>query len=545
MRTIGIGLFLVVLTGRALAAQAAPDSIKVRVDRVFADLDRTDTPGCSVGVDRAGTAVFRHGYGMASLEGRAPMTEYSVLESGSVAKQFTAGVIARLAQDGRLGLDDPVRKYIPELPDYGSPVTIRMLLHHTSGIRDMWTLFALAGQETGTVLFTMPQALRMVYRQRELNFPPNSRYLYSNSGFLLLAEIVARVSGKPLSAYAADLFFKPLGMDHTQWRDDWNRVVPGRATAYAPAPGGFRVDMPFMSVYGAGGLLTTVGDLLKWTANFDHPAIGGQAWVDTMQEQGRLSDGRSIDYALGLIVTRYHGEREVSHSGATGGYRTFLGRWPDRRVAVAVLCNVGNANPVALGHRVADIFLDLPAAPTAAAGKPEAAPSSGTGLVGRYRAPATEDILAIVARDGRLFMDLGPTLALVQDGPDRFRVPELEASLAVGRREGRVATVTMAAGSDTTVYEPIVTPPAPQRDLGRFPGAFRSDELDVTYRIAKLDSTLTVQIGEREPTVAIRTGPASFSIPGGASLRFTGTASVADGFLLFAGRVRNLRFVRQ
>ena len=252
------------LTPPHLAAQVSADTAAM-IDQVFASFSRTNGPGCTIGIDRNDAPLFRRGYGMASLESNVPMTELSVVESGSVAKQFTAGAITYLALQGKLSLDDPIRKYLPELPDYGSPVTIRMALNHTSGIRDMWTLFELAGMGSGTHLYTMDRALAMVYRQKELNFPPNSAFLYSNSGFLLLAEIVNRVSGQPLARFSEELFFKPLGMTHTQWRDDWNRVVPGRVTAYNRDDNGtLRVDMPFMSVYGAGGLLTTVGDLLKW-----------------------------------------------------------------------------------------------------------------------------------------------------------------------------------------------------------------------------------------------------------------------------------------
>ncbi|MBL8989113.1 MAG: beta-lactamase family protein, partial [Gemmatimonadetes bacterium] len=190
------------VTSVAAAPAQIPADTAALIDRVFSAVNRTDAPGCALGVDRGGRPLYRRGYGMASLEMATPMSEFSIVESGSVAKQFTAAAIAHLAGQGKLSLDDPIRKYVPELADYGAPVTIRMALNHTSGIRDMWTLFVLAGQAPGSVLYSMDQALRMVYRQRELNFPPNSQFLYSNSGFLLLAEVVQRVSGMPLSRYS-------------------------------------------------------------------------------------------------------------------------------------------------------------------------------------------------------------------------------------------------------------------------------------------------------------------------------------------------------
>ena len=424
-----------------------------------------------------------------------------------------------------------------------------MLLHHTSGVRDMWTLFSLAGNESGTTLFSMNQALRMVYRQRELNFPPNSHYLYSNSGFLLLAEIVKRVSGMPLARFSRETFFQPLGMDHTQWRDDWNRVIPGRATAYSPAPGGLRVDMPFMSVYGAGGLLTTVGDLLKWNANLDHPAIGGAAWADTMQVRGVLTTGRTIDYALGLIVTKYRGEREISHSGATGGYRTYLARWPDRKLSIAVLCNMANANPISLGHRVADVYLGGEQTAAATGSKPPAGAATDIGplspYVGHYRAPATEDVLSVTEKDGRLVVDLGATFPLTALARDHFRAADVDANLAFTRTGDRVTGLTVVVDADSTAYEPVVVSQTSARDLVTFAGSYYSNELDVTYRVGATDSTLSVQIGEHDPAISTRTGPDSFAIPGGATLRFTRAKGCIDGFLLFAGRVKNLRFARR
>ncbi|MEZ4455057.1 MAG: serine hydrolase domain-containing protein [Gemmatimonadales bacterium] len=466
MRRAAAVLGLIALIPVTAAAQLSADSA-ARIDQVFARFNHTDTPGCVVGLDRGGIPLYRRAYGMADLQSGSPLTVESVGESGSVAKQFTAGAVVLLALEGRLDLDDPVRKHIPELPDYGAPVTIRMLLHHTSGVRDMWTLFALAGRPSGSVLYTMPEALAMVYRQRELNFPPNSEYLYSNSGFLLLAEIVHRVSGKPLAAFSRDRFFQPLGMHSTQWRDDWNRIVPRRATAYeADSAAGYRTAMPYMDVYGAGGLLTTVDDLLRWNRHLDNPTIGGRRWADTLAARGRLNDGKEIGYGFGLAVSSYQGTAEFSHSGATGGYRTFLARWPERRLSLAMLCNVATAATEALGHEVADVFMGS----------------------GPARAPASN-------------------------------------------RPARVAEVRQ---------------PLTAAVLATYAGTYYSPELDVTYRVAASDSGLTVAVGPNEPRPLRAAGTDRFT--GGSGLEFQWTRQGSNrltGFLLSAGRVRNLRFERR
>lgn len=529
-----------------LAAQLTRDTAQ-QVDRVFAAIDRTDSPGCVLGLDRGGQPLHRRGYGMASLEFGVPLEERSVLESGSVAKQFTAGAIVHLALNGRLGLDDPVTRYLKELPDYGAPITIRMLLNHTSGIRDMWTLFGLAGQQMGTVLFGMDRALQMVWRQRELNFAPNSQYLYSNSGYLLLAEIVRRVSGTPLAEYSRDTFFAPLGMRQTQWRDDWNRVVPHRATAYSSTKDGFRVEMPFMNVYGAGGLLTTVSDLLVWNEELSHPRIGGSAWADSLVHRARLNNGRELEYALGLIVGSYRRERTVSHTGATGGYRTYLARFPERGISIAVLCNYASADPETFGRRVVDIFLGPkePAAAATALSSSTPIPSLTT-YVGRFRNPESEAVISFTARDGKLIVELAAGLPLDPAGVDRFVLP---ASGLTVRFEDLISGTAARAmvfepQGDSTRYQRVTPPRSTAAELAGYAGTYHSDELGVVYQVTTKDSMLVLQIAGGPPLPLARLAIDSFGEATGLGLRFTRRGNRVNGFLLFAGRVQNLRFTR-
>ncbi|MBM4186151.1 MAG: beta-lactamase family protein [Gemmatimonadetes bacterium] len=523
-------------------AQVSADTAR-RIDLVFAGIDRTDAPGCVLGVNRGARPLYRRGYGMASLEFAVPLSEHSVVESGSVAKQFTAGAITHLALAGRLDLDDPVRKYLPEMPDYGAPITVRMLLNHTSGLRDMWTLVGLAGRPAGTVLFSMDQVKRIVYRQRELNFAPNSRYLYSNSGYLLLADVVERISGKSLAEYSRDVFFGPLGMSETQWRNDWNRVVRNRATAYEPTKDGWQVQMPFMSVYGAGGLLTTVGDLLRWNDELSNPSLTGRPWVENLERPGRLDSGRVLEYALGLVVGSYRGEREVSHTGATGGYRTYLGRLPGRAISIAVLCNYATADPERLAHQVFDLFLgpeptkDVAAATTTAV---DPTPYTGT-----WRDPEAEQILTITGHEGRLRLAIGSGFALVPAGPNRFTGPsglELRFDLVDGRA---TRLVTRSVDADSAIYLRVDPPRTTAVELARYPGSYYSDELDVVYRLTQRDTTLLLTIANGPEQALVRHATDLFAAPGGLGLRFTRQGTRTTGFTLFAGRVRNLRFTRR
>jgi CubicO group peptidase (beta-lactamase class C family) len=342
---------------RQATATTTPAVSESTVDQVFARW-KQGTPGCAVGVGVGGASVLQKAYGMADLEHDVRNMPDTIFEAGSVAKQFTAAAVLLLSKDGKLSLDDPVRKYIPELPEYGSALLIRHMLNHTSGLRDWGDVAAIAGWARTTRVHTHAHVLDIVSRQHSLNFTPGSQYSYSNSGYNLAAIIVSRVSGNTFAEFSQERLFKPLGMTHTSWRDDFTRIVRNRAIAYSEGRDGqFQMDMPFENVHGNGGLLTTVGDLLKWNENFVSPKVGDLAFVREQQETGRFNDGRPQQYALGLVIGQYRGLRNVSHGGATAGYRAYLVRYPDQHVSVAVLCNVSSATASQYAQSVADMYL--------------------------------------------------------------------------------------------------------------------------------------------------------------------------------------------
>jgi CubicO group peptidase (beta-lactamase class C family) len=321
-------------------------------------------PGCAAAVSLNGDIVFEKAFGLAEMEHNIPNTPQTIFESGSVAKQFTAAAIVLLQQDGKLSLEDPVRKYIPELPDYGSPLTIRHLLNHTSGIRDWGTVMSLTGAGRGDRVISQDLAFDVITHQRALDFTPGAEYSYSNSGYNLLAIIVERVSKQKFAAFLDERLFKPIGMKNSSLRDDYQRIVPGRAQAYArQGTGPWRLNMPFMNVYGNGGMLTTVGDWMKWNAMLDSKSLGAPL-VDALETRGVLNDGRKIAYALGLEVATYKGLKDVSHGGATAGYQTFLARYPDNKVSVAVMCNGTSPGAGGIAAGITDeIFGPYPESP--------------------------------------------------------------------------------------------------------------------------------------------------------------------------------------
>jgi CubicO group peptidase (beta-lactamase class C family) len=527
-------------------AKAPEISTEAKVDRVFERWNHSSTPGCVVGVAVDGKPVLVKAYGMANLEYGLAIRPDTVFESGSVAKQFTAAAIVLLAHDGKLSIDDPVRKYIPEVPDFGTPILLRHLLNHTSGLRSQWPLMSLRGRPTGLVVHTVDEILELVSMMKELNFKPGDEYLYCNTGFTLLGVVVARVSGKSLDAFCQERLFKPLGMTRTQWRDDFRKIVPDRATAYGRRDdGAFFTNMSFTNVIGNGGLLTTVGDLLVWNENLNNPRVGGPSLVEELERRGRLNDGFENEYAEGLVVTTYKGVREISHGGSTAGYQTFLGRFPESRLSIAVLSNVTVSNPSQLAHEVADIFL---AGKIKEPAKPVAVPVPAAMLqryVSTYREPLTDAALKIeLDKDGKtLHIDGNPVVAVSPTtfvAADGSRRAVFEAGAA-----GTPVRMTESDGRSKPRIWEAVLPFAPKpADLEAYAGSYHSDEIDMTYKIYVEDGKLKAWFRPAQRTELAPVYPDAFDAEGDI-VRFTrDTSGRIDGFLVYAGRVRHLRFKR-
>src|SRR5688572_8856841 len=358
MRICVLGLLFLALGGtRTAGAQGLPVDVARRVDSVFVALDKPTSPGCALGIYNAGQVAYTRGYGMANLEHGVPITPQTVFDLGSTSKQFTAMSVLLLEEERKLSLDDDVRKWIPELPRYAKPVTIRHLLHHTSGLRDYLTLMWLRGVNFDGVT-TANDAVSIITRQGETNFEPGAEYLYSNSGYFLLSEIVRRAGGKSLADFARERIFTPLGMEATHFHDDHTMIVPRRATGYAPRTGGaFRISMSGFEQIGDGSVMTTVEELARWDGNFYTGSVGGRPLLARMEMRGSLTSGRELDYASGLIVGTYRGLRTIRHGGSWAGYRADLLRFPEGRTSIAVLCNLSTAGPGRLAQRVADVVL--------------------------------------------------------------------------------------------------------------------------------------------------------------------------------------------
>jgi CubicO group peptidase (beta-lactamase class C family) len=365
-----------VLTG--VGAVHAPDTLSAAVDRIFERWHRPDSPGAAVLVLRDGKVVHAKGYGMADLEQGVPIRTTTVFDIASVSKQFGAMAVALLEAEGRLSMDDDVHAYLPELPDFGQRITLRHLVHHTSGLRDWPGTLAIAGWDYQDVI-SFRQILGMALHQRELNFVPGAEHAYSNTGYNLLAEIVARVSGMSFRRFCQERIFEPLGMANTHFHDDHTEIVRDRAHSYRRAPDGtYRVVVNSLTALGSSSLFTTAEDLARWVGNFENPVVGGPAVIRRMQERGVLNGGDTIPYAWGQSLGRYRGLETWSHGGSWAGYRTTLVRFPAQRSAVVILANTAEANPAALANQIADVLLaDAFTEPAPQAPAPSPPPDEG------------------------------------------------------------------------------------------------------------------------------------------------------------------------
>ena len=530
-----------------LSAQRPLSLLDRRVDSVFTAFNHTSTPGCAVGVDRGGKALVRRAYGMANLESGTPFTLGTISESGSTAKQFVASALVMLALDGVLTLDDDVSKWVPEVKGLGKRISVRQLLSHTSGIPDRYTLHEVQGRPAGEVDHSNAEVIDIVSRLRDPNFAPGEDYLYSNTGYVVAVAVLERASGKSLQAFTDERIFRPLGMTSTRWREDHRVVVPGRAAAYGGTSAtGFSNDHPFTRVFGSGGLLLTIDDFLKWSNAFQTGEGRWGAIRDSLSAVIRLNDGTAITYGLGVTTDEWRGVKRVSHTGSTGGYRAALYRFPQQEVSVALLCNVGSANPGALATGVATIVLGEPLRPIDAEIAPAIAfsPEALSALRGRYHAPFNEDVSILEIRNGQLVDSVSGT-PLIPWGPDRFRVRGTQTVLTFTRGASSVAIKRETPGARAVDLVRVEAPVKGAAAIAAYVGRFTSPELGAEFNVVVQGDSLLVDRGWRGTeslTPIFRDG---FVLADGKRIRFTRDArGRVAGLLLWDGRVRHLRFER-
>jgi CubicO group peptidase (beta-lactamase class C family) len=346
--------FLIIIN---LQAQPIPDSTLKKIDSLFNKWNNSNSPGCTVGIVRNDSLIFSKGYGMANLEYAIANTPVTIYHMASVSKQFTGYAIILLAREGKLQLDDDIRKHLSWFPDLKQKITIRHLLNHTSGIRDQWQLLAISGTRLDDVI-TQDHVVKILGQQRALNFKPGEKYSYSNSGYTMLAEIVKSVTGQTLRAFTDSAIFKPLGMSSTHFHDDYTEIEKNRSYSYNRIDSlRFSNSVLSYSNAGATSLFTNIPDLAKWVMNFYDHKVGDQATIDQLTGKGKLNNGKELTYALGIAVDTYKGWRQYSHSGGDAGYRTYLSVFPDLKMGFMVFSNLGDLNTGASTYAMADLFI--------------------------------------------------------------------------------------------------------------------------------------------------------------------------------------------
>jgi CubicO group peptidase (beta-lactamase class C family) len=451
-----------------------------RVNQLFSDYDKADTPGCAVGVIRNGNFVYRKGYGTGSLELDVPLSSQSVFYMGSVAKQFTAASLVLAAEQGYLSLDDNVRKYIPEIPDYGQPVTLRQMLHHTSGFADILGLEEISGRNFED-LHPHAELMDVIVRQKALNFKPGDEYQYSNTNYLLLAEVLKRAAKKPLPEFAAENIFKPLKMAHTRFYDDHAVVVPGRVAAYRPGKNGaFLIDWSTnYDNIGGGGLMSSVDDLLLWDRNFYDNKLGKGTLLNELQTPGMFNSGAQNVYALGLFISSYRGLPTVDHEGGMFGYRTDILRFPQQRFTVVTLCNISTADPGSLSRKIADIYLEKelkrPPSPDATLG------SDPAPFAGKYFDKRTHFPVSFTVEDGKLILE-GHQLQPVET--NKFEDPIIGGVVTFSGSNGAKKATVVYNNQVSFAGTKIEDLHVDDGTLASYAGVYRNAELDATYKLS-------------------------------------------------------------
>jgi CubicO group peptidase (beta-lactamase class C family) len=524
----------------------------------MAQYDRDDVPGGVVGVIRDGELAFAEAYGMANLSHGIPFTVETVSNIGSVSKQFTAFAIALLAGEGRLSLDDEVREHIPELPAFDEPVTLRHFLNHTSGYREIYNTTPIAGWSGEDALWR-EEAIRLVQHQPALQTPPGSEYNYNNTGYILLAEVVSRVTGVPFPEWMAANVFAPLGMDHTVIKAEQGQVIPHSAQGYVPAEeGGFREARDLAASYGAGGIYTTVTDLARWIGNFGEPRVGDSELLAQMVERGVLTNGDTIPYALGLSVGTRRGLRMVSHGGADIAHRAMLMYFPEINAGIVTLSNHAAFDGQIPG-KTADAFFaehfeedEERAAEEAPEGGPVVVPPEVLDTyVGKYE---VESIGLVVEykRDGDRFYAQAqgqPEVDLVAQSDSVFDYEGVEATVTFHQSEGgAVERATHAQGGQeyTLVRLPPWSPTV--EDLQAYVGRYYSDEIETFYTIAVEDTALVARHRRMEEDIPLT--PKSEDRFAGEAFFFSDVEFVRgdDGsvtaFRVSNGRTRDVLFER-
>ncbi len=546
------------------SGEKAYDQRIEKVDELFAKWDKPDSPGCALGVIKDGKFLYKRGYGMANLEYDIPITSKSIFRIGSTSKQFTAMCISLLAEDGKILLDDNIRKYFPKMPEYAEDITIRHLILHTSGIRDYLTLWEISGARNDDY-FTDEEVVDLLCHQKELNFYPGEEHLYSNSGYFLLSEIVKRVTGKSMKINAEENIFKPLGMKNTHFHNNHTKIVKLRASGYSPRDdNSFRIDMTTLPMIGDGGIFTSVDDLLLWDQNFYHNKLGkgGQELIEKILTPGVLNSGEKLKYAFGLDIDKYRGLKMISHGGSFVGFRADMIRFPEQNFSVICLANLGSFDPSRLARKVADIYLadefkENVKKNKVPAERPEFIKLSESELIkfsGTFHDPKRGVFWKLSPKENSLQVQVNfsPRTFLISPiSKTKFYTNDPfygEIEFKISQEGTPPIMLVLWEGRDISTFKIIRLELLSPAQLKEYTGSFYSEELQTTYEILLENGKLYIRHEnpyKDYPEDALTPTFKDKFIVNGLKLNFfRSQKGDAVSFTVDAGRVKNIRFAK-
>lgn len=534
-------------------------SFESQIDSLLVPYKSTTDPGFAVGVVKEGNWLYKKGFGMANLEHQIPNSPTTVFRIASTSKQFTAACILMLERQGKLSLDDKLNKFFPAFPDYAKNISLKHLLHHTSGVRDYLMLSYLAGMRDDD-FYTDDEIMQWLENQKALNFEPGAQFTYSNSGYWLLGQIVEQVSGVSLADYAAEHLFAPLKMTNTHFHDKPNLIVPNRASGYTPnSQGAFERCETTLPMVGDGGIFTTIEDFNLWTKELHTHEVFGKEFWEHMFERGTLNNGESIDYAMGLTHSEQNGNASIGHGGAFVGFLSKSISFPEQEVSVIIFCNRNDVSPSRLAQNIADIVLPAPSdnEPTVAqtSNQKEPRPKKNPKLSekelsffeGYYRSDDGRNLHAAIVEDTLRITQLwnSASYPIVPISNTAFEIPDYNGLVFEFAQEKKTMahSLSVQQGSQRFEYTRFSFSPLSVDSLKAYEGSYYSKELLLSYQVALKDDHLEVKIGNHEPFVLSQTDNDTFS-GRGIMIYFEVKRNYPTGFVIEAGRVQGIQFIR-
>jgi CubicO group peptidase (beta-lactamase class C family) len=522
------------------------------IDNIFTEWNKTDVPGCALGIIREGKLIYAKGYGMANMEYDIPNSASSVFRIGSTSKQFTAACIVLLAEKDKLSLNDNLKSLFPDFPEYAEKITIRHLLNHTSGIRDYLQISYLKGLGDDDY-YTDDNVMKWLINQTDLNFAPGEEYLYSNSGYWLLGQIVKKVAGINMAEFAKKEIFEPLEMGDTHFHNDHTQIVKNRASGYVPDNNEtYKISMTTLDMIGDGGIFTTINDIKKWDdAYYESNVLSREFW-SVMTQQGILNNGEVIDYASGLMISKYKGLKTIRHGGAFVGFRAELLHFPEQKLSIAIFANIGDANPSRMANQVADVLLkDKLIEKVVKKDKKVKIDTTEdefqlSQLVGDYEIQPGAVAKLSIKNDSLNVLQTWnkSTYTILKVSGNTFQISGNEnISFSFSNlKDGFTQTLTVIQDGSETKAKRKKEVNLSGIDLNDYLGSYYSKELDVTYDFEIENGILKAGIKEKKSLVDCTISEIDQLTMEFGMIRFQRTDGLISSFELDSGRVKNLKF---